>query len=84
MFHDHKLINWTKLYVAIIERAIESGSKAQKAWARLSGTERGRVLNRAASIIRERNYDLSVLETYDTGKPISETLYADAKAQRMH
>ena len=63
---------------AIIERAIESGTKAQKAWARLSGTERGRVLNRAASIIRERNYDLSVLETYDTGKPISETLYADA------
>ena len=63
---------------AIIERAIKSGTKAQKAWARLSGTERGRVLNRAASIIRERNYDLSVLETYDTGKPISETLYADA------
>jgi len=63
---------------AIIERAIESGTKAKKAWARLSGTERGRVLNRAASIIRERNYDLSVLETYDTGKPISETLYADA------
>lgn len=63
---------------AIIERAIESGTKAQKAWARLSGTERGRVLNRAASIIRERNYDLSVLESYDTGKPISETLYADA------
>ena len=63
---------------AIIERAIESGTKAQKVWARLSGTERGRVLNRAASIIRERNYDLSVLETYDTGKPISETLYADA------
>ena len=63
---------------AIIERAIESGTKAQKAWVRLSGTERGRVLNRAASIIRERNYDLSVLETYDTGKPISETLYADA------
>jgi len=63
---------------AIIERAIESGTKAQKAWARLSGTERGRVLNRAASIIREQNYDLSVLETYDTGKPISETLCADA------
>jgi len=70
-----------KVYSAtpsIIERAIESGTKAKKAWARLSGTERGRVLNRAASIIRERNYDLSVLETYDTGKPISETLYADA------
>jgi len=63
---------------AIIEQAIESAKSAQGAWAKLSGTERGRVLRRAADIIRERNYDLSVLETYDTGKPLSETLYADA------
>ena len=63
---------------AIIEQAIESAKSAQGAWAKLSGTERGRVLRRVADIIRERNYDLSVLETYDTGKPLSETLYADA------
>jgi betaine-aldehyde dehydrogenase len=63
---------------AIIEQAIESARSAQGVWAKLSGTERGRVLRRAADIIRERNYDLSVLETYDTGKPLSETLYADA------
>lgn len=29
-------------------------------------------------MIRECNHDLSVLETYDTGKPMSETLYVDA------
>ena len=63
---------------AIIEVAIESASIAQKAWAKLSGIERGRILIRAASIIRERNHELSVLETYDTGKPLSETLCADA------
>jgi betaine-aldehyde dehydrogenase len=36
------------------------------------------VLRRAADLIRERNRELSVLETYDTGKPLSETLVADA------
>ena len=59
---------------AVIEQAIESARHAQKNWANTSGTERGRILRRAADIIRERNRDLSILETYDTGKPLSETL----------
>ena len=63
---------------AVIEQAIISAKRAQKEWAKTSGTERGRILRRAADIIRERNHDLSVLETYDTGKPLSETLYVDA------
>ena len=36
------------------------------------------VEDKDADIIRERNYDLSVLETNDTGKPLQETLVADA------
>jgi betaine-aldehyde dehydrogenase len=63
---------------AIIERALVSAQSAQRAWAKTSGTERGRILRRAADIMRERNHALSVLETYDTGKPLSETLYVDA------
>lgn len=63
---------------AVIEQAITSAKHAQKEWATTSGTERGRILRRAADIIRERNRDLSILETYDTGKPLSETLYVDA------
>ncbi len=62
----------------IIEQALASAKAAQIEWVGWSGTERGRVLRRAADMIRERNRDLSVLETYDTGKPLSETLYADA------
>ena len=62
----------------VIDNAITSAKSAQTAWAKLSGTERGRILLSAAAIIRERNRDLSILETYDTGKPLSETLYADA------
>ena len=63
---------------AVIEQAITSAKHAQKEWAKTSGTERGRILRRAADIIRARNRDLSILETYDTGKPLSETLYVDA------
>ncbi len=63
---------------AIVEQALASGKAAQKAWAKMTGTERGRILRRAADILRARNYDLSVLETYDTGKPLQETLVADA------
>ncbi|HKK98443.1 MAG TPA: betaine-aldehyde dehydrogenase [Marivita sp.] len=62
----------------IVDRALASAQKAQKEWAALSGTERGRVLRRAADIMRERNHDLSVLETRDTGKPYQETIAVDA------
>ena len=63
---------------AIIERAITSAKSAQAAWAAMSGTERGRILRRASEMMRERNHDLSVLETYDTGKPYQETSVVDA------
>lgn len=63
---------------AIVEDAIVSAERAQREWAALSGTERGRVLTRAAHIMRARNRALSELETHDTGKPLSETLIADA------
>lgn len=63
---------------AIIEKAIASAVRAQAEWAKMSGRERGRILTRAAAIIRERNESLSLLETYDTGKPLQETLFVDA------
>ena len=66
----------------VIEQAITSARAAQKIWAKKSGTERGRVLRRAALIIEERNRELSELETLDTGKPLQETLYADATSAR--
>ncbi|MEM1038458.1 MAG: betaine-aldehyde dehydrogenase [Pseudomonadota bacterium] len=62
----------------IVERALASAAAAQGAWAALTGTERGRILRRAADNMRERNHELSVLETHDTGKPIQETTVADA------
>ncbi|MEL6607704.1 MAG: betaine-aldehyde dehydrogenase [Pseudomonadota bacterium] len=63
---------------SIVEQALEAARAAQPAWAALSGTERGRILRRAADIMRARNRALSELETVDTGKPLQETLVADA------
>ena len=63
---------------AIIERALASARSAQSKWAALTGTERGRILRRAADIMRARNHELSVLETFDTGKPYQETSVVDA------
>ena len=62
----------------IIEQALTAARAAQAAWGAMTGTERGRILRRAADIMRERNHDLSILETYDTGKPYQETSVADA------
>jgi betaine-aldehyde dehydrogenase len=63
---------------AVIEAALASAAAAQAAWATETPVARGRVLRRAASIMRERNRELSELETLDTGKPLQETLVADA------
>ncbi|MEM9716423.1 MAG: betaine-aldehyde dehydrogenase [Pseudomonadota bacterium] len=63
---------------AVIADAVASAARAQAKWAATPPAERGRVLRKAANIIRDRNEELSVLETLNTGKPISETRVADA------
>ena len=62
----------------VLETALTAATRAQKEWAALTGRDRGRVLTDAARIMRERNRALSELETFDTGKPLQETLVADA------
>ncbi|MEP3436128.1 MAG: betaine-aldehyde dehydrogenase [Hoeflea sp.] len=63
---------------AIVEQAVAAAKAAQPAWAALKGVERGRILLRTAQLLRERNDELSRIETLDTGKAIQETLVADA------
>ncbi|SDZ91155.1 betaine-aldehyde dehydrogenase [Rubrimonas cliftonensis] len=62
----------------VLGAALEAAGAAQPGWAALGGAGRGRILRRAADLIRARNRELSILETLDTGKPLSETLVADA------
>jgi acyl-CoA reductase-like NAD-dependent aldehyde dehydrogenase len=62
---------------AEVDAAVARARAAQKQWARLTGTERGRIMRRAVDILRARNDELAALETRDTGKPIQETLVVD-------
>jgi betaine-aldehyde dehydrogenase len=61
----------------IVELAVESARAAQRDWARRRPVERGRILRKAADLLRARNEELARLETLDTGKPIQETRVAD-------
>src|SRR5215469_14526007 len=62
---------------ARVEAAVARARQAQEGWAALTGAERGRILQRAARLLRERNDELAELETRNTGKPIQETRAVD-------
>ncbi|MGM0912826.1 MAG: betaine-aldehyde dehydrogenase [Pseudomonadota bacterium] len=62
---------------ADVDAAVAAARKGQRIWAAMSGMERGRILNRAVALLRERNDELAELETRNTGKPISETAAVD-------
>lgn len=61
-----------------VNAAVAAARSGFRVWAATPAAERGRVLRRAADLLRERNRELSELETLDTGKPLQETLVADA------
>ena len=54
---------------AQVDAAVARAQAAQRRWAALSGAARGRVLQRAAQLLRECNDELAELETRNTGKP---------------
>ena len=62
---------------ADVDRAVDSARRGFDMWSSMPGAARGRVLNRAAAILRERNDELARVEVLDTGKPISEALKVD-------
>ena len=62
---------------AQVNAAVRTAQKAQAGWGAMTGTERARVLRRAADLLRSRNQELAELETCDTGKPIQETRVVD-------
>ncbi len=60
-----------------VEAAVLSSEKAFHIWRNKTGAERGRVLIKAAGILRSRLDHLALIETQDVGKPISESLAVD-------
>ena len=62
---------------ADVDACVTSAQAGFAQWRSMSGAARGRILNNAVRILRERNAELAMLEVIDTGKPISEALYVD-------
>ena len=60
-----------------LESAVDSAEKGQQIWADMTAAARGRVLNKAAALLREHNDRLAELEVKDCGKPISEANVVD-------
>ncbi|MHB9849024.1 aldehyde dehydrogenase family protein [Streptomyces krungchingensis] len=61
------------------ERAVAAAHRAfeQGPWPRMSPRERGRVLLRAAELLRERAEEFAELESFDVGKPLAFTRRVD-------
>src|SRR6266581_2738490 len=55
-----------------VERAVQVAYQAfeEGRWPRLSATERGRILLKAAGLVRERQEDIAAIEARNAGKPI--------------
>ncbi len=60
-----------------VERAVASALEGQQVWAAMTAMQRSRILRRAVDLLRQRNDELALLETLDTGKPLSETRAVD-------
>jgi len=55
-----------------INKAVSTARAAFPAWSSLSGMERGRLLTKAAALMREHLEDIARLDVLDNGKPIWE------------
>ena len=62
---------------ADVDAAVEAAQAGFRVWSSMSATERGRILRRAADILRSRNDELAALEVQDCGKPLQEALVVD-------
>lgn len=60
-----------------VDEAVTASSRAQKVWQKVSTRERGRILIKAAQLIRKYGQEIAELEVWDSGKPISEATEVD-------
>ncbi|KAJ4270566.1 hypothetical protein NW762_002254 [Fusarium torreyae] len=60
-----------------LEETIAAAQAAFPAWSQTPAPRRAAILLKAAAILRERNDELALTETLDTGKPLSETTTVD-------
>ena len=51
----------------MLDKAVSIASKAQRSWAALEAGQRGKILQRVASLMRAQNNELARLEVMDVG-----------------
>lgn len=74
---DQPIADICKADKADVEAAIKSAQDAFPKWSSTPPMERSRILLKAVALLRQRNDDLAIVETHDTGKPFSETSTVD-------
>ena len=60
-----------------VDLAVEAAAKAAAAWGKTAVAERSAILNKIADRIEENLEQLALVETWDNGKAIRETMAAD-------
>jgi betaine-aldehyde dehydrogenase len=63
-----------------VELAIASAQRGFQKWSAMPGAERGRILIKAAQLLRLRNRELAEVEVRDNGKPIQEAEAVDVSS----
>ena len=76
---EEKLAAFPKADIVDLERAIEAARRAydKGEWPKMTLPERGQYLVRIAHLIRESAYEISKIETLDTGKTAKQTTFID-------
>lgn len=60
-----------------IEKALDAAHKAADKWGQTSTTERSRILLKIADRLEENLSSLAMIESWENGKPLRETTFAD-------
>src|SRR5437763_1034312 len=64
---------------ADVDLAVKAARKAfeEGPWPKMNASERGRLLNKLADLIEQKQEELAALESLDNGKPVQDSLNAD-------
>jgi succinate-semialdehyde dehydrogenase/glutarate-semialdehyde dehydrogenase len=57
---------------ADLDRTLDAAAKGFKSWRAVAPQERGRILKRAADLLRERSEQIATIATMEQGKPVGE------------
>lgn len=72
--HDVVVGEYPESTAADVDRAVAAARRAfdNGPWPRIKGAERAAILNRAAALIRDHQEELALIDTLESGKPITQ------------